>query len=168
VITAHRYGFFPFSGFREQWALHAPFGQNVVGVLFPKQVPAFMPGDDLLSSGRHVSEFESSALVGDDVVRMRDHHHFRIHPDVASVAAQVHQAGRRHGARRHAVYEGKRQIESRCTVHVNGVQGRIGTHHVERAILGDQQNMRDVVAALLVEVTPLLRQFQRFAAGSVL
>ncbi len=167
LIATYRHGFFPRPGFREQWALDAAFGENVVGVFLAEQIPAFMPGHDLVGSRRHVGELEIPALVRHGIVGMRDHHHLGVHPDVAAVAAKVNEAARGHGTRGYAVREGEWQVERGRALHVDGVQGRVGTHHAEGGVLWHQQNVRDVAALFLVEVAPLFRQLQSFAAGDV-
>ena len=57
-------------------------------------VPAFMPGHDLVLSRRNVRELEFPRLIGHGVVRMRHHQHLRVHPGMAAVALQVDQAHR--------------------------------------------------------------------------
>ena len=127
-----------------------------------------MPGDDLISAGRDAGEFEASALVGDGIIRMLDHHHFGVHPDVAAVAAQVDQAGLLHGAGADLVGEGEWQIVAGGTIHVDGVQSGVGALHLEIALLGHEENVRNVAAVLLVEVTALLGQIDGFAGRDVL
>jgi hypothetical protein len=51
---------------------------------------------------------------------------------------------------------------------VDGVQGGIGTLHVERAVFRDQENVRNVAAVFLVEVAALFGQVHGFALGDVL
>ena len=51
LIAAYGDGFFTRLRFREQRALDAALGENVVGVFLAEQVPAFMPGDDLIQVG---------------------------------------------------------------------------------------------------------------------
>ena len=68
----------------ENGALDAVFGQNVIGLFFAGEAPAFMPGHDLIGSGGDVGKLEASALVGDGVVGVRRHEHFGIHPDMAT------------------------------------------------------------------------------------
>jgi hypothetical protein len=63
LIAGHAHGFFPGCGLGEQRALDAAFGENIVGVLLAKQIPAFMPGHDLVGTRRHVGELEISALI---------------------------------------------------------------------------------------------------------
>ena len=48
------------------------------------------------------------------------------------------------------------QVEGGGAVHVDGVQGGVGALHLQRRVLGHEKNVRNVVAVLLVEVTPLL------------
>src|SRR5437879_11197519 len=88
-------------------------------------------------------------------------------PTVAAVATQVNEPGRGPGTRDYTSRERKRKVESGRSIHVDGVQGRIGTHHAEGGVLWNQQNVRNVTALFLVEVAPLLRQFQRLTAGDV-
>jgi hypothetical protein len=144
------------------------FGEHVVGLLFAGQAPAFMPGYDLIRSGRHVGELEVSTLVSDGVVGMRSDEHFGVHPDMATVAAQIDQSRCGHGARSGAVGEREGQIERSRAVHVDGVKGRVRTPHVQRAIFRDEKNMRNVAAVLLVEVTALFGQVHGFALADVL
>ncbi len=51
---------------------------------------------------------------------------------------------------------------------MNGVQRLVGTHHVQRAIFRHQQNVRNVVAKVLIQVPPLFGKIKGFAAGNVL
>lgn len=159
-----------FPGFRlgEDWALNSVFGEDVVGLLFAGQSPAFMPGDNLIGAGRNVPEFEASALVGDGVIRIGNYHHLGIHPDMPTVATKIYQAGSRHVARSDLVRERKGQIETSGAVHVDGVESGVGTLHLEIGILRDKKNVRDVTAMLLVEMTPLLGKFHGFPGGDVL
>src|SRR5271156_3826997 len=98
LISVNLDWFLPSFRFGEDGALYAAFGENVIGLLLASETPALVPGDDLIGAGRDVGEFKAAALVGNRVVRMGDDHHFGIHPDVASVAANVDQTGGRHGA----------------------------------------------------------------------
>src|ERR1035441_4103908 len=89
---------------------------------------------------------------------MWSHHHFGVHPDVAAIATEMDQSGRRHGARSDLVGEWKGEVKDRCTIHVNGVQRGVGALHLERGILRDEENMWDVAAMFLIQVPPLLGQ----------
>jgi len=51
---------------------------------------------------------------------------------------------------------------------VDGVQSGVGALHGQRAILRDQENVWNVVALFLVEMTALLGQIHGLAAGNVL
>src|SRR5258708_25841209 len=82
LISAHRDWFLPCLRFGEDWTLHLAFGQNVESFLFAKHGPAFVPCHNLIGSRRHVGEFELPALIGHCVVRVRNHHHFCVHPDM--------------------------------------------------------------------------------------
>lgn len=154
--------------FGEDGALHGVLGENVVGLLFASQPPAFMPGNNLIGAGRNVPEFEASALVGDRVIRIRHNHHLGIHPDVATVATKIHQAGSGHVARSDLVGERKRQIETGCAVHMDGMKSGVRALHLQIGIFRDKKNVRDVAAMLLVEMTPLLGKFHRLSGGDVL
>src|ERR1700722_11368975 len=70
LIWGDGYGFFPGFWFGEERAAHSLFRQDVVGLLASQDSPAFVPGNDLIGSGRNVGELELSAVVGDGVVRM--------------------------------------------------------------------------------------------------
>src|SRR5271166_893977 len=87
---------------------------------------------------------------------------------MSAVAAQMNQPRRRHVTRDRAVGERKRQIETGRTFHVNGVQRFVGTHHAQCAILWYQQNVWNVAAVFLIQMAPLLRQIESFAAADVL
>jgi len=163
-----RHRFLPCAGIGEEWPLHGLLGQDVVDFFLTREAPAFMPGDDLVGAGGNVGELEASALVGYGVVRMRDHHHLGIHPDVAAIAAQVDQAGSRHGAGADFAGEGEWQVETGGAVHVDGVQSRIGALHLQIGVLGHQQNVGNVAAVALIEVALLLGELQRLAGGDVL
>ena len=63
--------------------------------------------------------------------------------------------------------EGEWEIETGGAVHVDGMQGCVGALHLQRRALRYQKNVRNVVAMLLVEVTPLLGKLQCFASGNV-
>src|SRR5208282_248959 len=112
---------FPSSWFGEDRTLNSALGEDVVGLLFSGQTPAFMPGDDLICAGWDASEFKTTALIGDSVIRMRDDHHLGVHPDVAAVAAKVDQAGGWHGARADSIRKRKWQIVGSSSIHVDGV-----------------------------------------------
>ena len=160
--------FLPGFWFGEDGALHGVFGEDVVGLLLAGESPAFMPGDNLIRARRNAGELEAPAFVGNGVVRMWDHHHFRIHPDMAAVAAQVDQAGRRHSARSDLIGEREWQVKAGRAIHVDGVQSRIGALHLQSSILGHEKNVRNVAAMFLIEMTALLGQFERFSGGDVL
>ncbi len=168
LVPGHGYRLFPRLGFGEDRTLHRMFGQHIVCLLFTCQAPAFMPGHNLIRSRRDIGELKAAAFVGDGIVGMRNHHHFRVHPDVAAIAPQVHQSRRWHGSRGGPVGEREGQVESGGSVHVDGMQSRVGTHHRQRSVLRNQKNVRYVMATFLVEMTPLFRQIHRFAAGDVL
>ena len=63
--------------------------------------------------------------------------------------------------------EGKRQVVAGGAIHVDGVQGSVGTLHLQLGVLRDQENVRDVAAVFLVEVTALLREIEGFAGGNI-
>src|SRR5438046_9664423 len=124
-------------------------------MLFPLQAPALMPGDKLVSPGRHVVELEAAALIGYGIVRVRGNKHFCVHPDMAAVATQVDESRSLHRATRDAAGERKRQVEGGRAVHVNGVQRGVGAHHVEGSVLGYEQNVRNITAVVMVELATL-------------
>lgn len=84
LIAAYSYRFSPHSRLRKHWALDAALGENVVGVLLAKQIPALMPSHDLIRARRDVGQLEAPALVRYGIVGVQDHHHLGIHPDVAN------------------------------------------------------------------------------------
>jgi hypothetical protein len=51
---------------------------------------------------------------------------------------------------------------------VNGVQCGVGALHAQYTVLGNEKNVRNVAAVLLVEMTALFRQFERFTPRDVL
>ncbi len=126
-----------------------------------------MPRLNLISSRRDAGELEAAALVGNGVIRVRDNHHLRVHPNVAAVAAKVDQAGRAHAARADLVGEREGQVVSCRAVHVDGVQSSVGALHLQIGLFRHQKNVRNVVATALVEVASLLRKFQHFAGRDV-
>ena len=143
-------------------------GQNVIGLLFAGQPPSFMPSHDLVSAGRDIGELEAAALIGDRVIRVRSNKHLRVHPNMSAVTAQIHQARGLHAARNRALRKRKWQVKSSRSIHVNGVECGVGTEHLERSVLRNQKDMRDVAAELLVEVAALLGKVHGFATGNVL
>ena len=127
-----------------------------------------MPRHDLIRSRWDIGELEASTLIRDRIVRMRNHYHFRVHPHVATVASQVNQSGSRHGACNGPVRERKGQVKRGGTIHVDGVQGRIGTHHSEGGAFRNQENVRNVMAMSLVEMSPLFGQIHGFSGRDIL
>jgi hypothetical protein len=167
LIPLNRHGLFPGLRLREYRPLDATLGQNVISLFFPGQSPALMPCDDLIRSRRHIGQLETAALVSDRVIRVGHDEHFGVHPDMASIAPQMHQPRRRQSTRRDLVGERKRKIVGSRTVHVNRVQRLVGAQHVQRSILRHQKNVWNITALLLVEMPPLLRQLQGLPAGNV-
>jgi len=85
---------------------------------------------------------------------------------VTAIASHVGQTRCRHGTGNDLVGEGEWQIVRGCPVHVNSVQGGVRALHPEFSILRDQQNVRLVAAALLVEKASGLGEVYRFPSGN--
>src|SRR5258708_7855683 len=58
-------GFLPRPRFSEDGTLHSMFRQDVIGLFFSSERPAFVPADDLIGSGWNRGEFKSSPLAVD-------------------------------------------------------------------------------------------------------
>src|SRR5579862_4784240 len=168
LIASNRNRLFPGLRRCEDGAVHFALGQYVEGLLFADDSPPLMPGDNLVCAGWYVGEFEPAALVRDCKVRMSDYHHFRVHPDVASVTAEIHNSrcGHRTGCR--FIGKRKRQIKAGRSVHVYGVQSRIRALHGQHLVLRNEQNVRNVTAMLLIQMSALGRQIESLAAGDIL
>src|SRR5258708_16209289 len=68
MVGVHRHRFLPGPGLGEHGALHGALGQDIVGLLFARETPAFMPRDNLIRAGRNAGELKASALIGDGVI----------------------------------------------------------------------------------------------------
>src|ERR1700687_847831 len=161
-------GFLPRLGLRKQGPLYGFSRQHVKRLRLASERPSFMPRNDLIGAGRNIAEFEATVFVGDCVVGMWDDKHFRVHPNVTAVASQSHQPGRRHGARVDLVGKWKRQIVGGSAFHMYGMQRGIGALHRQFGLLRNQQDVRNVAAAALVEMAELFGSAQRFPGRDVL
>ena len=89
---------------------------------------------------------------------MRNDHHLGVHPNVATVAAQVDQARRCHGARSDLILERKWQVEAGGSIHVDGVQGGVGALHLQVCVGGHEKNVRNIVAMPLIKMTDVYKR----------
>ena len=85
---------------------------------------------------------------------------------MATVATEIDQAGRGHGGT-NLIGEGEGQIIGGCTIHVNGVQRGVGAFHLQLGVLRHEKNVGNVAAMVLIQVAPLLGQFDRFSGGNI-
>jgi hypothetical protein len=167
-ISTHANPLLPSPWIGKNGPLDLLFGQNIKCRLPAQDLPALVPGDDLVLSGWNIRQPERPAFIRDSIVGMRCHEHLGIHPNVSAVTFQVNQSGGIHIARNRLILEREGKVISGCAVHVNGVKRGVRALHLEYATFGNQQNMRFVAAEVLVQGAPAARQVKRFPTGDAL
>src|ERR1700694_824505 len=116
---------FPSSGSAKDSPLDRLLGEDIYRILPAQHMPSFVPSNNFIVSRGNVSTLEPAILVSNCVVRMRNYHHFSIHPNMPAVTPQVHNPWCVHVSRNHPIGERKRQVKRGSTVHVNCVKHMI-------------------------------------------
>ena len=168
LTSIHVDGLFPSSGFAKNGPLNCLLAKDIHGILSSQHMPSFVPRNNFIITGRHIGKLEPAVLAGNCVVRVRNYHHFSVHPNVSAVAAQVDKAWSVHPTCDHAVGERKRQVEACSAVHVNRMQRRVGAFHRKLRGLRYQENMRFISTIFLVQRTSRCRQIHRLAPRDIL
>src|ERR1017187_1487187 len=71
-VRLHANTFFPGTRFAENWAGDALFSEHIERAFLADNVPALMPGHDLVFPPRHIGKAVFPRFVSYRVVRMRD------------------------------------------------------------------------------------------------
>ena len=96
-VCTHGYLLLPGLGLRKDGPLNPALGQDIEGGFRSHDLPALVPGYELVFTWWDACQFEPSAFVGHGVIRMGYHQNLCIHPRVTAIASHVRQTCSRHG-----------------------------------------------------------------------